>query len=106
MLHDSDFRPVSMEDRDLFRRHYDRFPQVHSDNTFTNMVCWNHYAHYKYAFVKDCILLSSTIDGKTRYRPPIGPRNPDLLADLMRLAAESNDPFPLAILDPQTKEWI
>ncbi len=106
MLCESDFKPVALSDRDFFMRHYERFPQVHSDNTFTNMVCWNHYAHYRYAYVQDNIVLSSTIDGNTRYRPPIGPRHPELLADLMALAARSGDDHPLVVVDPQSKEWI
>ena len=51
-------------------------------------------------------MLSTTFEGRTRYRPPIGLRNPDLLMDLMRLATKSMDDIPLFILDPETKEWI
>ena len=51
MLRTSDFQPVTLADRDFFVKHYQRFPQSHSDNTFTNMVCWNDYAHYRYAYV-------------------------------------------------------
>ncbi|MCJ7443042.1 MAG: phosphatidylglycerol lysyltransferase domain-containing protein [Methanotrichaceae archaeon] len=106
MLSNADFKRISLADRDLFVKQYRIFPQVHSDNTFTNMVCWNHYAHYRYVFTKDNIILSSTIDGKTRYRPPIGPRNPDLLDDLIALAIRSEDDFPITILDPESKKWI
>ena len=106
MLEATDFKPVTLSDRDLFVKHYERFPQVHSDNTFTNMVCWNHYAHYRYAYIEGNIVLSTTFDGRTRYRPPIGPHNPDLLMDLMRLATKSSDDIPFLILDPETKEWI
>ncbi len=106
MLSDSDFRPVSLDDRELFARHYEHFPQVHSDNTFTNMVCWNPYANYRYAFVQGCIILSSTIEGLTRYRPPIGPRHPELLHDVLELAARSEEEMPFAILEPGSKEWI
>lgn len=105
-LNDSDFSPVSLEDRKFFARHYERYPQVHSDNTFTNMVCWNPYAHYRYALVQGCIILSSTIGGMTRYRPPIGPHHPDLLQELLELAARSQDEHPLVILDPGSKDWI
>lgn len=106
MLSDSDFRPVTLDDREFFARHYERFPQVHSDNTFTNMVCWNPYAHYRYTAVQDCIILSSTIAGMTRYRPPIGPQHPELLHELLELAAKSEEELPLVILDPALKDWI
>jgi len=74
MLTQEDFRPVTLSDRDFFENHYAHYPQVHSDNTFTNMVCWNHFAHYQYAYVEKCIVLTSTIDSTTRFRAPIGPR--------------------------------
>jgi hypothetical protein len=106
MLSGSDFKPVSLDDREIFVKHYQIFPQVHSDNTYTNMVCWNHYANYRYVFIKNNIIISSTINKKTRYRPPIGPRNPELLEDLIDLALKSEDDFPLTILDSATKKWI
>jgi len=107
MLNASDFKPVSLGDRDLFRRHYERFPPVHSDNTFTNMVCWNHYAHYKYAYLEDNIVISSTIEGERHYRPPIGPHSPELLADILDLAANDNSSnLPFEILGSESKDWI
>jgi hypothetical protein len=106
MLKAADFQPVSLSDRDLFSEHYRSFPQFHSDNTFTNMVCWNDYAHYRRALVGGCIILSSTIAGMTRFRPPIGPRDPELLADVLGLAVRSEEEHPLVVLDPDTKEWI
>ncbi len=106
MLNASDFKPVSLTERDFFAGHYERFPQVHSDNTFTNMVCWNSYANYRFANVEGAIVLSSTIEKTTRYRPPIGPRNDELLHDILGLAAKSDDDRPLVILDPESKDWI
>jgi Uncharacterized conserved protein len=106
VLSSCDFKPVTLSDRDFFVQHYRRFPQRHSDNTFTNMVCWNYYANYRYAIVQDCVLLSSTIAGKTRYRPPIGPRNPDLLHEVLALALKSDETRPFVVLDQETLEWI
>jgi uncharacterized protein len=106
MLKAADFQPVTLMDRDLFSGHYRSFPQVHSDNTFTNMVCWNDYAHYRRALVGGCIILSSTIAGMTRFRPPIGPRDQELLADVLGLAAKSDEEHPFVVLDPETKDWI
>jgi len=106
MLRFADFKPVSLDDRDLFSKHYRQYPQVHSDNTFANMVCWNHYADYRFAEVEGSIVLSSTIDGVTAFRMPIGPRNPDLLEDVVDLALREGSDIPLRVLDPANEAWL
>ncbi|MDD1678069.1 MAG: phosphatidylglycerol lysyltransferase domain-containing protein [Methanomicrobiales archaeon] len=102
----SDFQPVTLNDRNLFRSHYAKYPQVHSDNTFTNMVCWNHYAHYRYAVCDENVILSSTIDGKTKFRAPIGPFDADLLASVLGLAADHGDDAPFVIFGESVKELV
>lgn len=106
MLSPDDFMPVTLADRDFFTRHYELYPQTHSDNTFTNMVCWNHYAHYTYAYVEKNIIIASTIGSVTRFRPPIGPHNPALLRSLIRFASDVSDNEPLMLIDPDTARWI
>ena len=106
MLEFSEFKPVSLDDRDLFLRQYRQYPQVHSDNTFANMVCWNHYANYRFADVDGAIVLASTIDGVASFRPPIGPKNPALLDDVIDLALREGGAAPLLVLDPVNETWI
>ncbi len=106
MLSFDDFKPVTLKDRDFFRQFYSRYQQTHSDNTFTNMVCWNHYANYSYANMGDNVVLASTIDGKTRFRPPMGPQNPSLVKDLVRLAADVGDTDQIILIDPATADWM
>ncbi|MDK2891511.1 MAG: uncharacterized protein PWR21_2143 [Methanoculleus sp.] len=106
MLKFTDFKPVSLDDRDLFLQHYRQFPQVHSDNTFANMVCWNHYANYRFAHVEGSIVLSSTIGGVTSFRMPIGPKSPDLVGDVVDLAAREGGDTPLWVLDPVNEALI
>ncbi|MDD3134995.1 MAG: phosphatidylglycerol lysyltransferase domain-containing protein [Methanoregula sp.] len=106
MLEQEDFQPVTLADRDFFTRHYALYPQMHSDNTFTNMVCWNHYAHYRFAYVNRNLILASTIDGITRFRPPIGQRDPALLKALIRLASDVSDNEPVVLIDPDTAVWM
>jgi hypothetical protein len=102
----SQFRPVTIRDQALFRAHYSRYPQVHSDNLFSNMLCWNHFANYAYLQVGGAIVLCSTIQGKTRFRPPIGPRDPDLLEEVIHLAIREGDEAPLVLVDTPAREWI
>jgi hypothetical protein len=106
MLTLKDFKPVTLADQAFFKDHYARYPQVHSDNTFTNMVCWNHYAHYEYAYYRGNILISSTIADKTIFRPPIGPPDETLLRELIRLAVDFGDDAPLVLIDMEAREWL
>lgn len=106
MISRDDFRPVTLDDRVFFLEHYTRYPQVHSDNTFTNMVCWNHYANYEFAFIRKNVILASTIDGITRFRAPIGPRDPALLRSFIRFASEFSDNEPVVLIDPETAAWM
>jgi hypothetical protein len=105
MLRFADFKPVSLDDRGLFSEHYRQYPQVHSDNTFENMVCWNRYADYRFAKVDGSIVLSSTINGVTSFRMPIGPKNPDLIGDVIDLAVKEGGDTPLWVLDPINEAW-
>lgn len=107
MLGQTDFKPVTLADRAFFERHYALYPQTHSDNTFTSMVCWNHFMHYKYAYVNENLILSCTAGGVTRLHPPIGPRDPALMREVIRLALEiGDDNKPLILIDPETAKWM
>jgi len=101
-----DFSPVTLEDRAFFAGHYTRYPQVHSDNTFTNMVCWNHFANYRYAYVDGAVILSSTIGSRTRFRLPIGPRDPDLVRVVLDLAFEIGDDEPVVLIGPESAGFV
>ena len=106
MLSLENFKPVTLADRDFFERHYTLYPQTHSSNTFTNMVCWNHFTPYRYAYVKGNVILAFTTAGFTRFHPPIGPRNPELMRSLIRLALDVSDDTPLVLIDPDTARWM
>lgn len=106
MLTLKDFKPVTLDDRAIFISHYSRYPQVHSDNTFTNMICWNHYAHYEYAYYRGNICITSTIEDKTTFRPPIGPADEGVLRELIRLAVDFGDEVPFVLVDGEAKEWM
>jgi uncharacterized protein len=70
------------------------------------MVAWNHYAHYEYAYAREHLILKSTIDGQSTFRPPIGPHDPHLLRETVALAVEEGSESPLIILDSRSKGWL
>lgn len=106
MLELEDFKPVTLADRALFERHYAVYPQIHSSNTFTNMVCWNHFSHYRYAYANGCVIIASTVEGITQYRPPIGPRDPELMRELLKLALSENEESLITLIDSDTAQWM
>jgi hypothetical protein len=106
MVKEEDFRPVTLADQVFFEKYYAQYPQTHSDNTFTNMICWNHYANYRYAVTGKNLIIASTIEGITRFRPPIGPRNPALFKSLIRLASDISDNDLIVLIDNDTADWI
>jgi hypothetical protein len=106
MLSPEDFSPVTLEDRDLFAAMYRRFPQVHSDNSFANMVCWNHYAHYRKAVTGEHLILSSTVAGETRFRFPIGPRDPGITREVLRLSLEAGGSTPFVAFNGDDRNYL
>jgi hypothetical protein len=93
----SEFNPVSLKDKDLFSARYRHYPQIHSDNVFSTMVCWNHYAHYQFAQTPEHLVISSTIEGNTKFRYPVGPPDEDLTREVLLLAREEGDQAPFLI---------
>lgn len=93
----ADFQPVTLSDQELLRRYYAIYPQVHSDNSFANMICWRDFAGYRFAQVGESIVLSSTISGATKFRYPIGPNNPAFLREVLLLARDHGDSAPFIV---------
>lgn len=106
MLGLEDFKPVTLADREFFEQHYSLYPQTHSNNTFTNMVCWNHITPYRYAYVNGNVIISCTTEEVTQFHSPIGPRDPVLMRELIRLALEVSDDTPIMLIDPDTAQWM
>ncbi len=63
--------------------------------------------HYQYAYVNENLILSCTAGGVTRLHPPIGPRDPTLMREVIRLTLEiGDDNKPLILIDPETAKWM
>ena len=106
MISPEDFSPVTFGDRDLFASWYRAFPQLHSDNSFANMVCWNHYAHYRKAVAEDHLLLSSTVNGETRFRFPIGPYDEEMTGEVIRLSLEAGGSTPFVVFNGEDRNYL
>ncbi|AKB75435.1 hypothetical protein MSLAZ_2174 [Methanosarcina lacustris Z-7289] len=56
--------------------------------------------------MKGNVILAFTTAGVTRFHPPIGPRDPELMRALIRLALDVSDDTPLLFIDPDTARWM
>lgn len=106
MLALKDFRSLTLKDKPLFDALQARYPAVHSDELFTTMISWMAYSRYKIAQVDDNIVVMTSINGQRRFRPPLGERNPELLRQVLQLAAKTESDYPFGVINEETRQWI
>lgn len=85
-LSNTDYRPVTLNDKPTFDKILVNHPQIHSETSFMNMVCWNHYAPYTFTIQNGRLLTACTVEDETTYRAPIGEPDPDLFEEVLTLA--------------------
>lgn len=106
MLSINDYKPIELEDKEIFDKHYEKYPPTHSDNVFTTLISWKGYANYCYTFLEDNLLIMSKIENRVQLRPPSGKINKNVFDQILKLAKEQDSEFPIGLLDNATKEWI
>ena len=106
MLTIDDFKPVIMEDKSIFDKHYEKYPPVHSDNVFTTIISWMEYAKYRYVFLKDNLVMMTNVENDLRFQLPLGKHDKDIFQQLLKIAKKEGSDYPLEIIDIQTKNWI
>ncbi|UCF50727.1 MAG: DUF2156 domain-containing protein [Thermoplasmatales archaeon] len=106
MLSMDDFKLISLDDKELFDKHYKKYPPLHSDNNFTTLISWLEYSKYKYVYIEDNIIIMSNIKNQIQLRPPSGERNKKLFDQVLMLAKEQDTEYPLGVIDSKTKEWL
>jgi hypothetical protein len=69
-----DFKPIALEDRDIFNQYFKQDPPQTSELTFTNLFVWRHRYHSSWALAHDCLLtILQPEDGQPFGLPPTGP---------------------------------
>ena len=106
MLSIDDYKPIALEDKPVFDKHYKKYPPIHSDNVFTTLISWKEYANYCYTIINDNLLILSKIEDKIYLRPPSGKRNKDVFDQLIKLAKQQDNELPISVIDSSTKEWM
>ena len=106
MLSIDNFKSITLDDKALFDKHYKKFPPVHSDNLFTTLISWKEYSKYKYAFIKNNIIIMSEIKNQIQFRPPSGEKSRDLFDQVLQLAKKQDSKYSFGVIDTETKDWL
>jgi hypothetical protein len=101
-----DFKPVELEDKPLFDRHYQKFLPVHSDYLFTTMISWKEYVNYHYTFYDDNLIIMTKIRNRTQFRPPVGNPSTELDRQVLLLAQQEGSTPPLGMITSSAKERL
>ena len=105
MITIDDFKQITLEDKPLFDKHYEKHPPIHSDNVFTTLISWRDYGNYKYALVDDNIITMSHRDD-VQFRFASGKRSKDLYEQILKLAKNQESKYPIGLIDLETKNWL
>ena len=52
-----DFKPLTMDDREIFSDHYSKFPVNHSENVFTTLISWQRHHLRRVLFRQNWLLV-------------------------------------------------
>lgn len=106
MLSIDDFKSVTLEDKKIFDKHYEKYPPIHSDNVFTTIISWMNYSNYHYTVIDNNLIIYSKINGQIRFRPPSGKRKKDVFDQVIKLAQKQDSDYPFGVIDLETKKWL
>ena len=106
MLSIDDFKAVKIDDKNIFDKHYQKYPPVHSDNVFTTIISWMKYSNYHYLIKNNNLIIYSNINNQIRFRPPSGKRDKGLFDQVIQLAKKQDSDYPFGVIDLETKEWM
>ena len=106
MLSLKDFKRLTIGDKPIFEKLYKKYPPVHSDYIFTTLISWMDYTNYHYAILDENIILFSEIEGKIRFRPPIGENKKEVFDQVLNIAVTQNSDFPFGMVTSDKKNWM
>jgi len=106
MIDVGDFKPVTLRQKSLFKDHYARYPQSHSENLFTTLVSWANHTPAYYLLRGDALMIMRRKDGRPQFHPPIGEKDDSVLTELFEVARSEGGPQPVVAIDEAAKNWI
>lgn len=100
---DIDWKKITMEDRALIERYYEREQSMSCEFSFANNLLWAPYYDNRYAVLRDCLVFCHVRDSDTfSVSYPLGWGDiRGVLEELFAYFAEKNRPFRMHLVTPQ-----
>jgi hypothetical protein len=105
-MHLNEFKPVKLDDIEIFDEFYKKHPPPHSDYSFVTMVCWKHYMKYYYNLSKEALVILTDFKGERHLRSPVGKVSPDLDREVFDLALQRCSDPPIGMIHEQAKQRL
>ncbi|MBN2251175.1 MAG: DUF2156 domain-containing protein [Candidatus Altiarchaeota archaeon] len=106
MIRLTDYNPVTLKEKTLFKEHYEKHPVAHCENLYTTLVSWSHYMPAFYLFRDGQLYIMNMKDGRPQFRPPVGERNESALKDVIDIARRCGDARAIIAIEEGAKDWI
>jgi len=101
-----EFKPVLMEDRELFAELFGKYPPEHSDYMHSIMITWAGYMMYSYGWMGDHLLIMTECCGERNLRPPVGEFELEAMERALELSKEMGCMHPFAMVGERTASWL
>lgn len=104
---DYEFSDIKLDDREFLSDFLERNPQPLTGYTFSTLVAWRPFFHYKWAMAESGTLLISCVldpDPHAHLLQPVGTLSPDLNEKLIRAASELSYPLKIVGVSKQFLE--
>lgn len=105
-LYEEDFHPISLDDKEIFDRIFQKYPISHSENTFATLFCWRKYGNYSICEYEGSLIIKGETENYRSYRFPIGPANDEVILSTIDLALQLDGNAPLIMLEPWQYKWM
>jgi len=111
MVHESktlNFKPIELQDKELFDQFFIKYPPLISEFTFTNLFCWRLSKGHEFALYNNHLIISFFDDRKfRRFYQPIGENPADIMQKILLLFPESSfERVEKSIAEKINKEFI
>ncbi len=74
-----EFRPITIDDKDLFDEFFRRYPPIISEMTFTNLFSWRNSKGHQFALIDDHLLIKA----HDFYYQPVGARPDEMMRKML-----------------------